>query len=413
MVSLPLLSSLNPATTMTEFSSRSAGSGRHFLQVPGPTNVPDRVLAAMSMPTIDHRGPKFAEMALELIPRVRRLFNASGPVAMYPGSATGAWEAGIVNTLSPGDPVLMFDSGMFATLWRGVAERFGLEIELVQCDWRKGVDPDQVESALRADRSQRLKSVMVVHNETSTGITSSIPDVRAAMDAAGHPALLMVDSVSSAGSMEYRQDDWRVDVTIAGSQKGLMLPPGLGFNVISEKALAAGASAAMPRSYWNWDDAVPSNETGFFPYTPPTNLLYGLGEALSMMEEEGLENVYARHRRLAEATRRAVAVWGVENYCVIPEKSSDSVTTVLVPEGIDSNDVRAVILDCFDMSLGTGLGPLTGKVFRIGHLGHFNELMLAGTLSGVEMGLGLAGIPGCSGGVTAALEYLAEQARQG
>ena len=413
MVSLPLLSSLNPATTMTEFSSRSAGSGRHFLQVPGPTNVPDRVLAAMSMPTIDHRGPKFAEMALELIPRVRRLFNASGPVAMYPGSATGAWEAGIVNTLSPGDSVLMFDSGMFATLWRGVAERFGLEIELVECDWRKGVDPDQVETALRADRSQRLKSVMVVHNETSTGVANSIPDVRAAMDAAGHPALLMVDSVSSAGSMEYRQDDWRVDVTIAGSQKGLMLPPGLGFNVISEKALAAGASAAMPRSYWNWDDAVPSNETGFFPYTPPTNLLYGLGEALSMMEEEGLENVYARHRRLAEATRRAVAVWGVENYCVIPQKSSDSVTTVLVPEGIDSNDVRAVILDCFDMSLGTGLGPLTGKVFRIGHLGHFNELMLAGTLSGVEMGLGLAGIPGCSGGVTAALEYLAEQARQG
>ena len=397
---------------MTEFSSRSAGSGRHFLQVPGPTNVPDRVLAAMSMPTIDHRGPKFAEMALELIPRVRRLFNASGPVAMYPGSATGAWEAGIVNTLSPGDPVLMFDSGMFATLWRGVAARFGLEIELVECDWRKGVDPDQVESALRADRSQRLKSVMVVHNETSTGITNSILDVRAAMDAAGHPALLMVDSVSSAGSTEYRQDDWRVDVTIAGSQKGLMLPPGLSFNVISEKALAAGAGAASPRSYWNWDDAVPSNETGFFPYTPPTNLLYGLGEALSMMEEEGLENVYARHRRLAEATRRAVAVWGVENYCVIPEKSSDSVTTVLVPEGIDSNDVRAVILDCFDMSLGTGLGPLTGKVFRIGHLGHFNELMLAGTLSGVEMGLGLAGIPGCSGGVTAALAYLAEQARE-
>ena len=397
---------------MTELSSRSAGSGRHFLQVPGPTNVPDRVLAAMSMPTIDHRGPKFAEMALELIPRVRRLFNASGPVAMYPGSATGAWEAGIVNTLSPGDPVLMFDSGMFATLWRGVAERFGLDIELVECDWRRGVEPDQVESALRADRSQRLKSVMVVHNETSTGITNSIPDVRAAMDAAGHPALLMVDSVSSAGSIEYLQDDWRVDVTIAGSQKGLMLPPGLSFNVISEKALAAGAGAGLPRSYWSWADAVPSNDTGFFPYTPPTNLLYGLKEALTMMEEEGLENVYVRHRRLAEATRRAVAVWGVENYCVIPEKSSDSVTTVLVPEGIDANAVRAVILDNFDMSLGTGLGPLTGRVFRIGHLGHFNELMLAGTLSGVEMGLGLAGIPGSSGGVTAALEYLADQARE-
>ena len=392
---------------MTEFSSRSAGSGRHFLQVPGPTNVPDRVLAAMSMPTIDHRGPKFAELALDLIPRVRALFNASGPVAMYPGSASGAWEAGIVNTLSPGDRVLMFDSGMFATLWRGVAERFGLEIELVECDWRKGVEPDRVESALRADRPQRLKSVMVVHNETSTGITNSIAGVRAAMDAAGHPALLMVDAVSSAGSMEYQQDEWQVDVTIAGSQKGLMLPPGLSLNVISEKALGAGA--ASHRSYWSWADAVPSNDTGYFPYTPPTNLLYGLKEALAMMEEEGLANVYARHSRLAEATRRAVAVWGVENFCAIPEKSSDSVTTVLVPEGIDADDIRAVILDRFDMSLGTGLGPLTGKVFRIGHLGHFNELMLAGTLSGVEMGLEHSGISGCSGGVTAALEYLAGQ----
>ena len=413
VVSLPPLSSLHPVTTMTEFSSRSAGGGRHFLQVPGPTNVPDRVLAAMSMPTIDHRGPKFAELALDLIPRVRRLFNASGPVAMFPASASGAWEAGLVNALSPGDRVLMFDSGMFATLWRGIAERLGLEIELVECDWRKGVDPDHVESALRADRSHRLKSVMVVHNETSTGITNSIAGVRAAMDAAGHPALLMVDSVSSAGSIEYRQDDWGVDVTIAGSQKGLMLPPGLGFNVISEKALAASASAGLARSYWSWADALPSNDTGFFPYTPPTNLLYGLKEALTMLDEEGLENVYARHTRLAEATRRAVAVWGVENYCVVPEKSSDSITAVLVPEGIDADEVRAVILDCFDMSLGTGLGPIASKVFRIGHLGHFNALMLAGTLSGVEMGLGLAGIPGCSGGVTAALEYLSEQAREG
>ncbi len=411
MVFFPFLPSLYLLTTMTESSSRSAGSGRHFLQVPGPTNVPDRVLAAMSMPTIDHRGPKFAELALDLIPRVRGLFNASGPVAMYPGSASGAWEAGIVNTLSPGDRVLMFDSGMFATLWRTVAERFGLDIKLVECDWRKGVEPDQVESALRADKPRRLKSVMVVHNETSTGITNSIAGVRAAMDAAAHPALLMVDAVSSAGSMEYLQDEWQVDVTIAGSQKGLMLPPGLSLNVISEKALAAGAGAASHRSYWSWADALPSNDTGYFPYTPPTNLLYGLKEALRMMEEEGLENVYARHSRLAEATRRAVAVWGVENFCVIPEKSSDSVTTVLVPEGIDADDIRAVILDRFDMSLGTGLGPLTGKVFRIGHLGHFNELMLAGTLSGVEMGLAVAGIPGGSGGVTAALEYLAGQAR--
>ena len=324
MISLPFVSSLYPVTAMTDFSSRSASGGRHFLQVPGPTNVPDRVLTAMSMPTIDHRGPKFAELTLDLVPRVRRLFNASGPVAMYPGSGSGAWEAGLVNALSPGDRVLMFDSGMFAALWRGIAGRFGLEIELVECDWRKGVDPDQVESALRADRSQRLKSVMVVHNETSTGFTNSIADVRAAMDAAGHPALLMVDSVSSAGSIEYRQDDWRVDVTVAGSQKGLMLPPGLSFNVISEKALAASATATIARSYWSWADAVPSNDTGYFPYTPPTNLLYGLKESLTMMDEEGLDNVYARHSRLAEATRRAVAVWGVENYCVIPEKSSDS-----------------------------------------------------------------------------------------
>ena len=405
------VSAILPAITMTDSTSRGAGGGRHFLQVPGPTNVPDRVLAAMSLPTIDHRGPKFAELALELIPRVRRLFNASGPVIMYPGSATGAWEAGLVNTLSPGDRVLMFDSGMFATIWRGVAERFGLEIELVECDWRKGVEPDQVESALRADRSQQIKSVMVVHNETSTGITNSIAGARAAMDAAGHPALLMVDSVSSAGSIEYRQDDWGVDVTIAGSQKGLMLPPGLCFNVVSEKALAASARAGLARSYWRWDDALPSNDCGFFPYTPPTNLLLGLQEALTMMDEEGLANIYARHTRLAEATRRAVAVWGVENYCIIPEKSSDSITGVLMPEHVDADAFRAVVLDRFDMSLGTGLGPLSGKVFRIGHLGHFNELMLAGTLSGVEMGLGLAGIPDCSGGVTAALEFLAEQAR--
>ena len=401
-----------PTLMTTTANRRHAGSGRHFLQVPGPTNVPDRVLAAMSMPTIDHRGPQFAELALALIPRLRRLFNATGPVAMYPGSATGAWEAGIVNTLSPGDRVLMFDSGMFATLWRTVAERFGLDVELVRCDWRKGVQPDQVESALRADHSQRLKSVMVVHNETSTGIANCIAEVRQAMDAAGHPALLMVDSVSSAGSIEYRQDDWRVDVTIAGSQKGLMLPPGLSLNVISEKALAANADAGLSRSYWSWADALPANETGYFPYTPPTNLLYGLKEALTMIEEEGPENVYARHNRLAEATRRAVAAWGrVENFCVIPDKSSPSVTTVRVPDGVNADAVRAVILDRFDMSLGTGLGPLAGKVFRIGHLGHFNELMLAGTLSGVEMGLGMAGVSGCSGGVTAALEYLAEQAQ--
>ena len=391
---------------------RSRGSGRHFLQVPGPTNVPDRVLAAMAQPSIDHRGPEFAALALDLIPRVRRVFNASGPVIMYPSSATGAWEAGLTNTLSPGDRILMFDCGMFATNWKIIAERFGLDVEFAECDWRRGVEPDRVESALRADRPQRIKSVMVVHNETSTGITNSVADVRAAMDAAGHPALLMVDSVSSAGSIEFLQDDWSVDVTIAGSQKGLMLPPGLSFNIISEKALAASASAGLPQSYWSWRDALPSNETGFFPYTPPTNLLYGLKEALAMMEEEGAENIYARHARLAEATRRAIAVWGVENFCAIPEKSSDTITAVLVPDGVDADAVRSLILDRFDMSLGTGLGPLGGKVFRIGHLGAFNELTLAGTLSGVEMGLIMTGVPGCEGGVTAALAYLAEQAAQ-
>ena len=389
---------------------RSRGSGRHFLQVPGPTNVPDRVLAAMAQPSIDHRGPEFAALALDLFPRVRRVFNASGPVIMYPSSATGAWEASLTNTLSPGDRILMFDCGMFATNWKIIAERFGLDVEFAECDWRRGVEPDRVESALRADRPQRIKSVMVVHNETSTGITNSVADVRAAMDAAGHPALLMVDSVSSAGSIEFLQDDWGVDVTIAGSQKGLMLPPGLSFNIISEKALAASASAGLPQSYWSWRDALPSNETGFFPYTPPTNLLYGLKEALAMMEEEGAENIYARHARLAEATRRAVAVWGVENFCAIPEKSSDTITAVLVPDGVDADAVRSLILDRFDMSLGTGLGPLSGKVFRIGHLGAFNELTLAGTLSGVEMGLIMASVPGCEGGVTAALAYLAEQA---
>ncbi len=390
--------------------SRPHGSGRHFLQVPGPTNVPDRILGAMAQPTMDHRGPNFAALALDIIPRVGRVFNASGPVIIYPSSATGAWEAGLVNTLSAGDRVLMFDSGMFATLWKGIAERLGLDIEFVPCDWRKGVDPDLLESALKADSTHEFKSVMVVHNETSTGVTNPIADMRRAMDSAGHPALLMVDSVSSSGSIEFRQDDWRVDVTIAGSQKGLMLPPGLSFNILSEKAVAASASAGLPKSYWSWEDALPSNETGFFPYTPATNLFYGLKEALTMMEEEGAANIYARHARLGEATRRALAAWGIENYCVVPEKASNTLTAVLMPEGIDSNHVRAVILDNFNMSLGTGLGPLAGKVFRIGHLGAFNELMLAGALSGVEMGLELASVPHSSGGVTAALQYLTETA---
>jgi len=326
---------------------------------------------------------------------------------MYPGSATGGWEAALANTLSSGDRVLMFDSGVFASSWQIAASRFGLDVDFVPCDWRSGVDADLVETKLKEDTSHSIKSIMVVHNETSTGITNSIADVREAMDRAGHPALLMVDSVSSAGSIEFRQDDWRVDVTIAGSQKGLMLPPGLSFNVVSEKAIAASQSATLPKSYWSWKNVLPSNENGFFPYTPPTNLLFGLREALLLMEEEELKNVYARHARLAEATRRAVTTWGLENYCVVAEKSSNTVTAVLVPENVDADALRAVILERFDMSLGSGLGKLAGRVFRIGHLGDFNELMLAGTLSGIEMGLRAASVQHRSGGVTAALDYLA------
>ena len=360
----------------------------------------------MAQPTIDHRGPAFAELALELIPGLRRVFNTSGPVIIYPGSATGGWEAAFTNTLSSGDKILMFDSGVFALNWKIAAERFGLDIDFASCDWRRGVEPETVEEKLKADAAHEIKAVMVVHNETSSGITNSIAAVREAMNGASHPALLMVDAVSSAGSIEYRQDDWGVDVTIAGSQKGLMLPPGLSFNVVSEKAIAAGASSQMPKSYWSWDDVLPSNETGLFPYTPATNLLLGLREALLMMEAEGWSSIYARHARLAEATRRAVATWGLENYCAIPEKSSNTVTTVLVPEDTSADQLRAVILERYDMSLGAGLGILADKVFRIGHLGSFNELMMTGTLAGIEMGLHAAGIPHSTGGVTAALEYL-------
>jgi alanine-glyoxylate transaminase/serine-glyoxylate transaminase/serine-pyruvate transaminase len=384
----------------------STRSGRHFVQVPGPTNVPDRVLRAMARPTIDHRSAEFGALTLGLLPGLRKLFNASGPVIMYPGSATGGWEAGFTNTLSPGDKILMFDSGVFASNWKISAERFGLDIDFASCDWRTGVEPSLVESKLKADSKHAIKSVMVVHNETSTGITNAIAEVRAAMDAVNHPALLMVDAVSSAGSIEVRQDQWRVDVTIAGSQKGLMLPPGMSFNVLSEKAVAASQSAGLPRSYWSWKDMLQSNETGYFPYTPPTNLMYGLHEALAMMAAEGFENIYKRHARHAEATRRAVAAWGLENYCKVPAKSSNTVTTVQMPEGSNADALRKIISERFDMSLGAGLGPLAGKVFRIGHLGDFNDLMLLGTLAGVEMGLGLAGVPSSAGGVTAAMQFL-------
>ena len=381
-------------------------SGRHFLQIPGPTNVPDRVLRAIDAPTIDHRGPDFAVLGLEVLEGLGRVFQTAGPVVVYPSSGTGAWEAALVNTLSPGDRVLAFETGHFATLWRAMAERLGLEVQWVPGDWRHGVDPDAVSEALAADREHALRAVMVVHNETSTGVTSRVPEIRAALDAAAHPALLLVDTISSLGSIDYRHDEWGVDVTVGCSQKGLMLPAGLGFNAVSEKALAAARSARLPRSYWDWEPILEANRAGFWPYTSPTNMLYGLREALAMLQEQGLDAVFARHRRHAEATRRAVRAWGLEILCEDEREHSAALTAVLVPDGHDADEVRRVILERFDMSLGAGLGKVRGRVFRIGHLGDFNDLMLAGTLCGVEMGLALAGVPFERGGVDAALEHL-------
>jgi len=381
-------------------------SGRHFLQIPGPTNVPDRILRAMDRPTIDHRGPAFAAMAKAVLDGLKGIFKTRQPVVIYPASGTGAWEAALVNALSPGDKILMFETGQFATLWQRVAERLGLAPELVPGDWRSGVDAGAVEARLSADTGHAIKAVCAVHNETSTGVTSDIAAIRKAIDKAGHPALLMVDTISSLASIDYRHDDWGVDVTVAGSQKGLMLPPGLSFNAISEKARTAAEASQFPKSYWRWDDMLAANETGFFPYTPATNLLYGLEESLRMLNEEGLGNVFARHDRLAEATRRAVAAWGLEVLCQNPAEYSSSLTAVLMPEGLNADDFRKVVLERFDMSLGNGLGKVAGKVFRIGHLGDFNELMLAGTLFGVEKGLRLFGVNGAQGGVDAAMDYL-------
>jgi alanine-glyoxylate transaminase/serine-glyoxylate transaminase/serine-pyruvate transaminase len=384
----------------------TAHSGRHFLQIPGPTNVPDRVLRAMAQPTIDHRGPDFAELTRDLLQRVKPVFGTSGPVVIYPSSGTGAWEAALVNTLSPGDRVLAFETGHFAGLWREMAERLGLLVDFVPGDWRRGVEPADVAERLAADTAHRIAAVMVVHNETSTGVASRIPEIRAAIDEAGHPALLLVDTISSLGSMDYRHDDWGVDVTISCSQKGLMLPPGLGFNAISEKALAAAPKAGLPKAYWDWARILEANERGFYPYTPATNLLYGLREALFLLEEEGLPNVFARHNRHAEATRAAVCGWGLEVLCADEREYSSSLTAVLLGEEHDADKVRQIILDRFDMSLGTGLSKLAGRVFRIGHLGHFNDLTLAGTLSGVQMGLELAGVAVDPAGLQAALQVL-------
>ncbi len=388
-------------------------AGRHFLQIPGPTNVPDRVLRAIDFPTIDHRGPEFGELGKKVLADLKRVFKSTqGEVVIYPASGTGAWEAALVNTLSPGDRALMYETGHFATLWQKMAAKLGLEVEFIAGDWRHGADPAAIDKHLRADSAKRIKAVCVVHNETSTGVTSRIADVRRAIDAAGHPALYMVDTISSLASIDYRHDEWGVDVTVAGSQKGLMLPPGLSFNCISPKALAAGKSARLPRSYWAWDEMIANGKTGYFPYTPATNLLYGLAEALKMLlDEEGLDAVFARHQRHAEATRRAVRAWGLEVYALDPREYSASLTGVLTPAGHDADRVRKVILEAFDLSLGTGLTKLGGKMFRIGHLGDFNDLMLMGTLAGVEMGLALAGVPVKKEGVQAAMQYLAECAR--
>jgi alanine-glyoxylate transaminase/serine-glyoxylate transaminase/serine-pyruvate transaminase len=382
-------------------------SGRHFLQIPGPTNVPDRILRAIDNPTIDHRGPEFAALGRKLLAQLKLIFKTTGPVVIYPASGTGAWEAALVNTLSPGDRVLMFETGHFATLWREMAGRLGLVVEFVPGDWRHGADPALAEAKLAEDRSRSIKAVMVVHNETSTGVTSRIAEIRKAIDRTGHPALLMVDTISSLASIDYRHDEWGVDVTVAGSQKGLMLPPGLSFNAVSDKALAAHRTARLPRSYWDWGAMLPAMESGFFPYTPATNLLYGLNEAIEMLLEEGLENVFARHDRHAEATRRAVRAWGLDILCRDPAEYSSSLTAILMPQGHDADEFRKLVLANFDMSLGAGLTKLRGKVFRIGHLGSFNDLMLMGTLAGVEMGLGLAGVPYRRGGVDAAMAYLA------
>ena len=392
--------------TRADRASTTHRSGRHFLQIPGPTNVPDRVLRAIDAPTIDHRGPEFARLGLEVLEAIKPVFGTEGPVVIYPSSGTGAWEAALVNTLSPGDRVLAFETGHFSILWRDMAERLGLEVEWVPGDWRRGADPDAAQRILSADEAHSIRAVTVVHNETSTGVTSRIPAIRAAIDAAGHPALLLVDTISSLASIDYRHDEWGVDVTVGGSQKGLMLPPGLGFNAVGEKALAASAAARLPRSYWDWEPILEANRAGFWPYTPATNLLYGLREAVAMLMEEGLPAVFARHARHAEATRRAVQAWGLEILCADEREYSGSLTAVVLPDGHDADEVRRIILERFDMSLGTGLGKLRGKVFRIGHLGYFNDLMLAGTLCGVEMGLGLARVPISRGGVDAALEHL-------
>lgn len=381
-------------------------SGRHFLQIPGPSPVPDRILRAIDMPVLDHRGPEFGVLGRTVLEGMQRIFQTEHPVIIYPGSGTGAWEAAIVNVLSAGDRVVMVETGQFAALWIAMAKRLGVTVDLIQADWRQGVDPAAIEEKLRADTAHTIKAVMVVHNETSTGVTNKITPVRDVLDRTGHPALLMVDTISGLGSAEYKHDAWGVDVTVSGSQKGLMLPPGLGFNAVSPKALAVAKAGGMARSYWDWHEMIAINKSGFFPYTPATNMLYGLREAIAMLEEEGLDNVFARHIRHGEATRAAVRAWGLEVLCADPALYSPVLTGVIMPDGHDADRFRAIVLDKFDMSLGMGLGRLKGRAFRIGHLGDFNDLTLMGTLAGVEMGLREAGVPHRAGGVAAAMDVL-------
>jgi alanine-glyoxylate transaminase/serine-glyoxylate transaminase/serine-pyruvate transaminase len=400
----------SPTDTGTgHFLPPSYKAGRHFLQIPGPTNVPDRILRAIDRPTIDHRGKEFARLGRECLEGMKQIFKTgNAEVFIFPASGTGAWEAAIVNTLSPGDHVLMFETGQFAVLWRQLAQKFGLIVDLVPGDWRHGIDAHVLAARLSSDRDRTIKAVMCVHNETSTGVTSDIAAVRKAMDAEKHPALLMVDTVSSLASIDYRHDEWGVDVTIGGSQKGLMLPPGLGFNAVSHQALAASQKARLPRAFWSWEDMQGPNANGYFPFTPATNLLYGLREAISMLLEEGLEQVFQRHLRLGEATRRAVRGWGLELLCLNPAEYSASCTAIVMPDGFDEAQFRALVLEYYNLSLGAGLGKVAGRVFRVGHLGDLNDLMLCGTLCGVEMGLARFGVPHHPCGVSAAMKYLAE-----
>ncbi|MDQ8698836.1 aminotransferase class V-fold PLP-dependent enzyme [Hyphomicrobium sp. LHD-15] len=385
--------------------------GRHFLQIPGPTPVPEQILAAMNRQVLDHRGPDFQKLGKRVLAGIKTLFKTQGHVIIYPSSGTGAWEAALSNTLSPGDRVLMVETGQFAVLWKQMADRLGLRAEVIQTDWRIGADAEEIEVHLKKDKARAIKAVCVVHNETSTGCRTRLDEVRRVLDATDHPALLMTDSISGLAAADLRHDEWRIDVTVAGSQKGLMMPPGLSFTAISDKAIAASKSAELKRSYFSWEDMLAFNGDGYFPYTPATSLLYGLDEAINLINSEGLENVFARHNRLAEATRTAVRAWGLEVNCRDAKYDSPAVTTVLMPEGHNADSFRKLALESFNMSLGTGLNKLAGKAFRIAHLGDTNELTVLGALTGVEMALEVAGVPHKKGGVQAAMSYIADSAK--